>query len=190
MKFRLLVLVPALLLAPAAAEATVVRALDVEELTLRAEAVVRGVAVEASAEWAAGGRQIHTVTRVRVSSWMKGAADAGTLEVRTPGGTVGDLTQRVSGAPSLRVGEELVLFLRRLPGKARRFTVVGFSQGKFSVVREAGRTLVVREAGELGLLEADGQLRPAPRLGPLPLERLVDQVRKALPVGPRGEAAP
>ncbi|MGI5862517.1 MAG: hypothetical protein ACOX6T_10735 [Myxococcales bacterium] len=179
MTSRSTLLALALLLVSLPAEATVIEALDVEQLSRASELVVRGTALESAAEWVAGRRQIRTVTRVQVSALVKGEPGAREVEVHTPGGTIGDITQKVSGCPQLEPGDEVVLFLKRRPGRRRLFQVVGLGQGRFSVVREAGRELVVREPPRLSLLHPDGSVRPPARFGPVPLRQFVERVQKA-----------
>ncbi len=179
MSLRSTLLAIASLLVCLPAGATVVEALELEQLSQASELVVRGTALESSAEWVAGRRQIRTVTRVQVSDRLKGDPQAREVEVHTPGGTVGDITQKVSGSPQLEPGDEVVLFLKRRPGPRRLFQVVGMGQGRFSVVREAGRELVVREPARLSLLYPDGSVRPSARFGPVPLRQFVERVQKA-----------
>lgn len=61
------------------------------------------------------------------------ANGSSTLELIVPGGTVGEYTLRVCGAPEFTVGDEWVLFL--LPNY-RTHPVVGISQGAFRVEKD------------------------------------------------------
>jgi len=160
------------------ARAAVVLPLTVEELARRADAVVRGVAGETRPIRSADGRQIHTVTTIEVDLALKGGPPL-TLEVLTPGGTWGDLSQTVTGAPSFRQGERVILFLRSLG--PRRFRVEGLALGKFEVVTDAqGDCQVVRRTEGIQLAEPDGAIRPAPQIGPIPERDFLNQVRAAL----------
>lgn len=169
-----------LLLSSQPARATVVKVLDVEALSRRAELVVRGTALDSSASWARGGKLIQTVTRVKIDRPIKGAATAEVVEVRTSGGTVGDISQRVSGSAQLAAGEEVMLFLKRIPGARPRFAVEGFAQGKFTLKRVDGSTLVTRELAGLSVLDSAGRIRPGPGFEPQPEAQFIERVRKAL----------
>jgi hypothetical protein len=162
------------------AGATVVKALDVETLARNAELIVRGKALDSTAAWGGGRKLIHTVTRVKVDGLLKGTVPGGVVEVRTPGGTVGEISQRVSGAAQLAAGEEVVLFLKKIPGPRARFAVEGFSQGKFTLSRVEGRTLVTRELPGLSVVDASGKPRAAPSFQPQPESEFVERVRRAL----------
>jgi hypothetical protein len=59
-----------------------------------------------------GDRLIVSVLRVVASETLKGAAES-TLDVEVEGGTIGDLTLRVSDLPALAPGDRAVFYLRR-----------------------------------------------------------------------------
>jgi hypothetical protein len=132
-------LVPLLLgalLAPvlgaAPARATTFLETSVEETTRGADAVVRGKVLRTAARWIGG--RIVTEAEIAVASAWKGAPGE-RITVAVPGGRVGDLAQRVSGSPTFRPEEEVVVFATRAgPG---RWGVAGLAQGKYRV--EAGQ---------------------------------------------------
>ncbi len=112
------------------AMAAVAPEVSVEELARDADAVVRGTVTSATPRWAPDGRHIHTrVSLRRLSTWR--GAPASEIAVDVPGGTVGDVAQVVSGAPSFQDGEEVVVFLRA--AGAGRWRVLGLALGKFRV---------------------------------------------------------
>lgn len=168
------------------ASATVVVKLDVEAMTTMAQEVVVGRVEARQSRWEGG--RIVTDVGVRVALPIYGSSAQGErLQFQTLGGRVGDLAQVVSGSPSFSVGEEVVLFLAR--SKADRpLQVVGFSQGRFSLVEgQDGRLWGVQDLGgvELAIPEAQGVGGKAvARLAEgeaevsqgLPLEVLVKQV--------------
>lgn len=142
----------------APARATVIVPLDLASLVQRADTIVRGTAMATTASLSDDKKQIHSVTVVRVAAIMKGAP-AAEIEVRTPGGTLGDLTQVVHGAPQLHAGQEVYLFLHRVSGN--RFIVEGFTQGKFEVAADTdGSRRVSQNLREVGVLGRDGVVRP------------------------------
>jgi hypothetical protein len=119
------------------AGASVARPASVEELARGSDAVVRGRVVSLSARRSSDGKRISTYAEVETDSVWRGNAPA-RLTVVVRGGVVGDIGEKVFGAPTFSQGEEVVVFL----GKTDRsfYRVRGLAQGKFSV--------------------ADGQARP------------------------------
>lgn len=164
------------LLLPAAASATVILPVDLETIAVRADVIVRGTAQATTSTRTSDGKQIHSVTRVRIVSALKGEAPE-TIEVHTAGGTLGDLTQKVHGMAEFAPGEEVVLFLKRLPGSgAQHFAVESLSLGKF-VVR-AGK--VHQSAQGLEFLKPDGKVEAAPAFEPIAEQAFYGRVRRAL----------
>ena len=121
------------LVAPSAAEASVVIPLSLPELTNGAKTVVYARTVSTEARLAsghgseAGRRNIETVVQFEVLDVVKGEANRD-LTVVVPGGTVGDLTLWVDSVPQFTPGEVGLLFLDA------RGQVVGGHQGKMPVV--------------------------------------------------------
>lgn len=176
------VLLASLSLAAVPARAAVTQELDLDTLSQQADLIVQGTAEGTEASWSADGKRIHSVTRVRVGKSLKGQA-AQVVEVRHPGGTVGDITQRVAGAPAFAPGEEVILFLKQAPGQLKKaaFVVEGLGQGKFEVVRgKDGAKQVLRRTQGLGVVGPDGAVRPAPQVGPVDEEAFVGRVQRAI----------
>lgn len=126
---RLATTVVALLLLGSAASASVAWQETVEGLAARCDAVVRARVETCEARVSADGRRIYTHATIRCSEVWRGSAPR-ELVVKVPGGQVGDLAQRVDGAPVLQPGEEVVLFLRK---SGRVYSVAGLGQGKFAL---------------------------------------------------------
>jgi len=83
------------------------------------------------------------------------------IELVLPGGTSAGRTTVVPGVPSFRQDERVLLFLRRDP-RTDRLNIVGLSQGKFEIRREAGtdREYLVPSSAQVDLvpvLSAAGQ---------------------------------
>lgn len=121
----------ALVLVATVASATVIVAMDLPALVSQSSHVVHGTVTQGQAQWAPDGRHIQTRWQVQVLDTAKGAP-VGALDVITPGGVVGDIGQRVAGAPALAVQQEVLLFLA--PGHGA-FEVVGMAQGVWPVER-------------------------------------------------------
>jgi hypothetical protein len=126
---RKLTILAALLAASPALAAEAV-ALSVEGLTRSSDAVVRGTVREATSALSADGRRVFTFVDVDVEETWRGQ-DRRTVRVIVPGGEVGEIGQRVDGAPRFAVGEDVVVFLNG--AEAGAFRVAGLAQGKFRV---------------------------------------------------------
>ena len=173
-----------LLLGPAVAPAvaSVVVAQSIESMAREARTVVRGTVRASSSAWDDAHRRIHTYSEVEVREvWAGGAPE--TLVVRTLGGVVGDVGQRVDGVARLSPGEDVVLFLRADPKDAELFSVIGLSQGKLRVEPRGDgpvaipshRGLVLARPGPDGRWTAEAASDPSS----LPLEELRARVRAA-----------
>lgn len=155
----LLRIVLALCLLSTAAWATIVQALDLEQLAQTADVVVHGRVLAQSTAWNASHSRIYTVTTVSITDPLKGPHKQGaTIQIRQLGGTVDGITQSIVGNAVLRTSEEVILFLNHDPKKALHY-VVGMAQGKYAVQR-AGKTAVVsHDLRGLALADlADGRL--------------------------------
>lgn len=132
--------------APIVARATTMIPLSIEQLTERAQDVVRGQTLSATSAWDGHGR-IVTHARVQVDESLAGTRTPGdVVDVATYGGTVDGTSMLVIGAPSFVAGEEVVLFLA--PQGALGTGVAELGQGKFEVQRTASGVRLTRHALE------------------------------------------
>jgi hypothetical protein len=160
------------------AQAAAVLQQSFEEMTARSDLVVRGVAGRSRAAWEAG--RIVTSTEVSVVELIKGEPHR-LVEVRQPGGVVGDVGQRVEGAATFRLGEEAVLFLQR-PRRGKGYVVLGMSAGKVRLQKTSLGTVAVRELEGIAFVapgEGAGGLRALPREDLGSAEQFLARVRKA-----------
>jgi hypothetical protein len=171
------------LLVPHGAPASVVRALTLAEL-VEASSIVAVARVEtATSLWVDG--RIVTDTVLVVDEGLSGAEPDERVTVRTLGGEVEGIGQRVSGEPWLRAGERYLVFLERLPARAgdaaARFRPVGMSQGALPVTEAANGPQVAPNA-ELPALVVPGRaISVAPWLDvPRPLDEVLVEVRAAV----------
>jgi hypothetical protein len=106
------------------AQASVVRAMDLAELTATAEQIVVAEVAKVESHWDTGHRTIHSIIELRVQESWKGTAPAdGKMLLRQPGGSVAEIEMTVVGMASFSVGERTLLFLDH-------GIVVGLGQGK------------------------------------------------------------
>jgi hypothetical protein len=118
-----------LLLSATISEATTVERLTLEDLTLRAGAIVQGTVQGSQAHWDSAQRVILTTTTIQVSEAIKGRPPS-VIQITTVGGRIGNSVLHVAGMPKFRPGETAILFAEQ---SGSFVTVLGLNQGKFSV---------------------------------------------------------
>jgi hypothetical protein len=138
---RALAVLALILLEAAAARATVIAPMDLNELTISAHAVVYARVTEVRAVVSDDRRRVESVVVAEAVGYMKGNLGR-TIVFKVPGGQVGAYRTIMVGAPSFRRGDEVVLFLGTR-GPSLPY-LVGFSQGVYRVrVDEGTGTRVV-----------------------------------------------
>ena len=126
------------------ASASAVIALTLDELVEKSDVVVLVTPKSRTARWE-GGRIVTYTTVVVDGSVGGGPAVGDSLVVRTMGGVVGDIGQKVFGEASLPLGTPAVVFLRELPkplaatSLAGARSITGMSQGVMPVVAGADK---------------------------------------------------
>ena len=130
------------------AAATTYAEMTDQQMTLESDAIIVGNVTQSKSQWI--GKQLVTVVDMRVSETLKGDSKT-TIQVVLPGGV--DLKRKIPvsmtypGAPSLRQGESVVLFLKKTELRPGAMVISGFSQGKYNIVTDAsGDTIVSRSA--------------------------------------------
>ena len=126
------ILIPALLLGlgGVTADATVLRGLDLTQLTDASPTILRGRVVTTRGEWKGG--RIYTAVTVEVESPLSGTQRTGDrVTFWRLGGVVGNIAQRVLGSPRFRTGERVIVFLHARRG---HLFVTGMVQGKVRVL--------------------------------------------------------
>jgi hypothetical protein len=135
--------------------------LTVDELVTGSASVVCGTPQERMSLWEdseGGGRRIVSYTRVRVDRVIDGAL-AHEVWVRTLGGVVDDLGQRVEGEAVLVAGQPALMFLAARQDGTH--SIVGMGQGQYPLDVPAGQPMKVLEPRAMG--------RMVPKLGNAPL---------------------
>ncbi len=110
----------------------IVEKLSIEEMTQRANSIVIGTVESAQSQWeeTQGRKRIFTYVYVEVEKYIKGVGER-LIEIKVPGGEVGEITQLVSDTPQFTPGERVILFLQ-----PEFFQLVGWHQGKYNVEGE------------------------------------------------------
>jgi hypothetical protein len=128
-------------LSPLNVFAVLVIPITFEQLVDEAAAVVYARVADVRGQWTPDRRAIDSVIALEPLQYLKG--DLGqTISMRLPGGEAGGMTQVIPGAPVLRTGQLVVVFLKAR-GPAL-LTTLGLGQGIFRVARDAatGKMLV------------------------------------------------
>ncbi|MCC7236559.1 MAG: hypothetical protein IT163_14700 [Bryobacterales bacterium] len=169
-------LTPAILVLAGALSAGPGRAATLERLSMdemihQSTEIVRGRVMTLGVS--TKGSVLYTLARVEVLERWKGPTGR-TVEIWIPGGRSGNLRQTFSGAPSLSVGGEYVLFL--WAGSSGNRQVIGFSQGAFDVKLDAkGSPQMQRAATSEAMLDDRGQ-----QVEDVPVRMSLAELRKKL----------
>jgi hypothetical protein len=165
----------------AVATATTVQKFSLQELTHRSSAIVMAKVDDASSRRDADG-EIYTYVTLRVLEPVKGMKGETSVTIRQIGGRVDNIESIVSGMPSFRKDEEVVLFLtaRDVAGYP---WVMGLQQGKYTVVTdEKGRKSVRNELTDgLIRLTPDGKTDHGPSVSSdMALGSFLDRIKTDL----------
>ena len=162
------------------AAATTLLRMSLSQMAQAADTIVRGRCIGISSRWDAG--SIWTFADVDLVETLKGSPPARII-VRLPGGRVGNLATHLDAAPSLKPGDEKILFLEKTP--ANDYAVTAWAEGAFRISRNSrGEETVTQESSEIPMFVAvtrqfatqgihnvpmsDFRQRLAGVLGPLP----------------------
>jgi hypothetical protein len=104
-----------------------------------------------------------TIVTVTVGEALKGEPGS-SVTVALPGGIDANrrfpVAMTYAGAPQVQIGEDVFLFLARDPDIVSGLTVMGFSQGRFSIVAdETGAPAVSRDLTHITLQSPAGTRR-------------------------------
>jgi hypothetical protein len=114
--------------------AIVVVPITFEQLVDEAAAVVYARVADVRGQWTFDRQSIDSIVTLEALQYVKGDLGS-TVAMRLPGGEAGGRIQVIPGAPTLRAGELVVLFLKAR-GPAL-LTPLGLGQGIFRVARDA-----------------------------------------------------
>ena len=157
------------------------RATMAQESTL----IVTGQCSDLASAWI--GRELVTVATVQVDEQIKGQS-AGKIQVIIPGGIDANraipLALTVPGAPRILPGEQVLLFLADENRVRDGYAVVGFSQGKFSLIANPdGSKAASQDLTQLTLAGAKST-RPGTAHA-VPLAQIRQEIQNALAALPQ-----
>ena len=135
--------------------------LSVQDMVHTSDLIAIGNCVGTRSVWV--GRSLVTLATVSVGETMKGT-EQNEIAVALPGGIDANrdvpIAMNYVGAPHITPGEDVLLFLRAGGPVSGTYTIAGFSQGKFSIVRdEDGRQIVTRDLTKTMLRSNNGMHR-------------------------------
>ena len=144
-----------------AADTSLANGLSIKDMTHRSDLIAIGSCVDSKSVWI--DRTLVTLTTIAVAETLKGA-EMGTITVALPGGIDANrkfpVQMSYAGAPRITPGEDLFLFLTVNSEVGDSYTVTGFSQGKFSIMKdEKGEHFVTRDLTKTILKDNNGVRR-------------------------------
>jgi len=132
-----------------------------EGILVGARAVVRGTVLSSACRDNESNQQVFTYTRLRVEEVFKGPVLEDEIVLKEEGGEFGRLGERVSGTPTFKIGEHVIVSLDTWPDGSLR--VYQMFLGKLTIERdrESGREVVVpdRADSDEAVLTAAGRER-------------------------------
>ncbi|MCA9608932.1 MAG: hypothetical protein KC619_25190 [Myxococcales bacterium] len=168
-------------LIPAAASATVMVEVPIEDMARDADAIVMGRVVSTEVRVVIDpvrGAMPHTLTQIRVAEWIAGSGGA-TVVVDELGGEIQGQGLAIAGTPVYRAGEEVIVFLERADGRLRTYAM---AQGRFEIRRGIGGVpdYVTRDLSDVAFVRwsAGGMTVGHGNDVPVALETFVDHVRR------------
>ena len=140
-----------------------------KEMTRQADLIAIGQCVDTRSRWI--DRDLVTEATISVSEVLKGEADS-TVTVILPGGIDANrkipIAMTYPGAPQIAPQEEVFLFLTRAEESTGGYAIMGFSQGKFSIVDDGeGGKVVSRDLTRVRLRDKSGLTRGGKKVTPL-----------------------
>lgn len=137
---------------PMSTSATTFALLDEQGLTRQAAVVVTGRVLQADAkpDPATGG--VFTDVVIQPDAVLAGAAPAGVMTLREPGGTLTDRAERVFGRAEYHPGERVLVFARRAADGSLHTS--SLAMGKYTINGEGRRATATRDLGN-GVLVLD-----------------------------------
>ena len=114
--------------------------LPFDDVARGAGVIVRGTIGPVTSAWDDGHEVIYSTARIDVSRYFAGEGPH-TLVVREVGGTVAGYTQEAIGFPTLREGQEVVLFLAKWDDSSD-WRIHAYTQGKYLVRNVDGKEVL------------------------------------------------
>ncbi|HKP85896.1 MAG TPA: putative Ig domain-containing protein [Blastocatellia bacterium] len=137
-------------------EATTASMLSDQQLIASSRVILVGDVQSIKSQWDLSHENIFTYVKIKVSKTLKGQLQNDTIVFKQLGGTVGDDSTVIFGAPDYRAGQRVLLFLDTASDGTLR--VAHLFQGKYDVADDArtGKARVKRDLdkGDINILGA------------------------------------
>jgi hypothetical protein len=151
-----------------------------EDMAQEAAVIVTGRCINLQSTWV--DRDLVTLATIQVSEVLKGEAGA-QVTIVLPGGADSNrpvpIAMTYPAAPELQLQENAVLFLVPEGQVEQGYSIVGWSQGKYSLAETPeGKMMASQNLGDLNLQGRSGVTRGGSKA--VPYEQLRQQIRKAL----------
>ncbi len=174
---KLLPHIAAMVCCAAAARATTLARMSLDQLGAAADAVARVRCAGSESRWENGA--IWTATTFHVVETMKGNLPP-QVTVRIPGGRVGHLSAVVDGAPKFDPGDEAVVFLER--SRSGVLSVTGWVEGTFRIYRNprTGSETVTQESSTFPVFDAATRRFRTEGVRRMPLEVFRERLRTSI----------
>ena len=158
-------------------DTTLAVALSLEDMAKQSDVIAIGTCLDTRSVWV--DQSLVTVATVSVSETLKGTESAD-LTVALPGGVDANrkfpVAMSYPGAPRLTPGEDAFLFLTANSEFGAGYVVSGFSQGKFSIVKdENGEQVVSQDLTKMSFQGNNGARRGGSNA--IPLSSFKDKVK-------------
>lgn len=138
--------------------------------------IVRGTVGPVTSSWDDSGQTIFSYATLSVSKYFGETAGPDTLQLREVGGTVDGYTQQAIGFPTLREGQQVVLFLTKWDDNDS-YRIHAYNQGKFEVRMIRGIEMATPDPVQQGNAGADKPARNNPFA--LTIDAAADEVAPA-----------
>ncbi len=166
--------------------ASIVLKLSDKQMVQKAARIVRGKVVRQYSKWGPKHRRIYTYTVISVLEHLKGKPNTQQVVIKQLGGSVGNIAMKVSGNARFQLGEEVLVFLEKIPhNSSNQHHVLAMAYGKFRILEDAQkRRYLVRELSNLSLASVDQKgryrIKNAGKIlqKPLYLDNFVKKIRR------------
>jgi Matrixin/FG-GAP-like repeat/Fibronectin type III domain len=158
--------------------ATTAVMLSNEQIIISSRVIIVGEVESVKAQWEVNHPIINTYVKIHITEILKGRLQGGQIVLKQLGGTVGDTSMRIYGAPEYRVGQRVLLFLNTASDGTLH--VAHLFQGKYDVKQDeaTGRTLVERKVvDEVNII---GEREGAEITNRATLARLTKKIKRTL----------
>ena len=108
---------------------------NVEKLAKDSDVIITGKVIKKKSSWNESKTRIYTKTTVQVDEYLKGTDSGGSVEIRYPGGEVGDVGELYTHMPRFEDDEEVLVFLKQ-DDQSEAFKVLYGEEGKINVIRD------------------------------------------------------